>query len=847
MDALLTKLNDKGLEMFKDMKIGKRLLAGFAFVLVLMAVLSLTSIVRIADIVSDTNSIVDERMPKIDLVDIILQNSMTTRLSLSYILLSTDKAFVNAQIENIAKARKSNGETFEKLNPMIKSKEGRDLLEHVTATRVKFNAILDKLLPMADFSSATHDMQSATQILFGDYAEVSRVYMEQVSALRDKQKIDAEKSGVQAKETASSAKTLILLILIIAIILTVIFSRWLTRSITVPLNEAVDAANKIANGDLSLKLHTNSNDETGMLITAMSKTQQSVQSLINDTNVLVNAALEGRLTLRVDANRHSGDFRNVIHGMNNVMEAVAVPLNDVARVMESIAEGDLSKNITQEYKGVFDNTKQSINRTVSALNNIVDDISYLALYASQGDFSISIDMSNKHGYAKIICDYLNNLFSVTNHGLLDIIRVTQAMAHGDLTQSMTGDYPGLFGVTKTGVNTTVDNLVLLMNDIKVAVENINTSAKEIMTGNSDLSQRTQEQASSLEETAASMEELTSTVKQNADNAKQANQLADGASHIAMSGGDVVEKVVHTMSSISESSKKIVDIISVIDGIAFQTNILALNAAVEAARAGEQGRGFAVVASEVRNLAQRSAAAAKEIKTLINDSVDKVTAGTELADKSGQTMIEIVNSVKRVTDIMSEISSASAEQSSGIEQVHQAVTQMDDVTQQNAALVEQAAAASESLEEQARNLSTSVSVFKLHGSGGGRAAALLPASSKHGSSHFDEALVAHVKWRFRLNQLIEGTSTEKLDSSVVCKDNACVLGKWIYGEGERHKSLQQFGTLVNNHANFHRCAGEVVRRVESHDKAGAAQMLNGEFVASAKETVASLLDLKKSIE
>jgi methyl-accepting chemotaxis protein len=235
---------------------------------------------------------------------------------------------------------------------------------------------------------------------------------------------------------------------------------------------------------------------------------------------------------------------------------------------------------------------------------------------------------------------------------------------------------------------------------------------KVASGNADLSQRTEEQASSLEETASSMEELTSTVKQNAENAKQANQLAASASEVAVKGGAVVSEVVGTMSSINESSKKIVDIISVIDGIAFQTNILALNAAVEAARAGEQGRGFAVVASEVRNLAQRSAAAAKEIKGLIGDSVDKVGAGTKLVDEAGKTMQEIVSSVKRVTDIMSEITAASQEQSSGIEQVNQAITQMDEVTQQNAALVEEAAAAAEAMQEQAQNLAHAVSVFRL---------------------------------------------------------------------------------------------------------------------------------------
>jgi methyl-accepting chemotaxis protein len=235
---------------------------------------------------------------------------------------------------------------------------------------------------------------------------------------------------------------------------------------------------------------------------------------------------------------------------------------------------------------------------------------------------------------------------------------------------------------------------------------------EIASGNADLSSRTESQASALEETASSMEELTSTVKQNAENAQQANQLVVSASDVALRGGEVVGQVVNTMSSIKESSRKIVDIIGVIDGIAFQTNILALNAAVEAARAGEQGRGFAVVASEVRNLAQRSAGAAKEIKALISDSVEKVDAGSQLVDQAGKTMNEIVTSVQHVADIMSEVTAASQEQSAGIEQVNRAIAQMDEITQQNAALVEQASAAAQSMQDQAGGLSQAVSVFKL---------------------------------------------------------------------------------------------------------------------------------------
>ena len=294
----------------------------------------------------------------------------------------------------------------------------------------------------------------------------------------------------------------------------------------------------------------------------------------------------------------------------------------------------------------------------------------------------------------------------------EAVHIAQKVAAGDLTTRIGASTGDETGKLLQALKYMSDNLVKIVGEVRSSSESIGSGTKQIASGNADLSQRTEEQASSLEETASSMEELTSTVKQNAENARQANQLAIGASEVASRGGAVVGEVVGTMTSINESSKKIVDIIGVIDGIAFQTNILALNAAVEAARAGEQGRGFAVVATEVRNLAQRSAAAAKEIKTLIGDSVEKVETGTKLVDTAGKTMEEIVTAVKRVTDIMAEITAASQEQSSGIEQVNQAVTQMDEVTQQNAALVEEAAAAAESLQEQAQILQAAVAVFNL---------------------------------------------------------------------------------------------------------------------------------------
>jgi methyl-accepting chemotaxis protein len=294
----------------------------------------------------------------------------------------------------------------------------------------------------------------------------------------------------------------------------------------------------------------------------------------------------------------------------------------------------------------------------------------------------------------------------------DAVKVAEMVAAGDITARIEVKSKDETGRLMSALKAMNESLVKIVREVRTGTDTIATASGQIASGNQDLSSRTEEQASSLEQTAASMEELTSTVKQNADNARQANQLAVSASEVAVKGGSVVSQVVDTMGSINASSKKIVDIIGVIDGIAFQTNILALNAAVEAARAGEQGRGFAVVASEVRSLAQRSAAAAKEIKTLIGDSVEKVEEGSKQVAEAGRTMEEIVGSVKRVTDIMGEITAASQEQTSGIEQINQAITQMDQVTQQNAALVEEASAAAQSLQEQASSLVQAVSIFKI---------------------------------------------------------------------------------------------------------------------------------------
>ncbi|MDO8306304.1 methyl-accepting chemotaxis protein [Herminiimonas sp.] len=455
-----------------------------------------------------------------------------------------------------------------------------------------------------------------------------------------------------------------------------------------------------------------------------------------DTTIRANARRNMELLIETDPVKMAGLFDEIKKNKNTIDDAVVV--------LDKLISSEAGKSLMVDFKDVRGKYVASFGRvgkmvsanqreeaittmlseTLPTLDNVQKKVAQLAVLqkqiveqggaAAKAHIDAATALMIGLGIAAVIlgAGFAWWITHSITRPMKEAVKIAQTVASGDLSSVIQVSSKDETGQLLQALKDMNNSLVRIVGEVRFSTEAIATASTQIASGNLDLSARTEEQASSLEETASSMEELNSTVKQNADNARQANQLALTASEVAMKGGSVVSQVVETMGSINDSSKKIVDIIGVIDGIAFQTNILALNAAVEAARAGEQGRGFAVVASEVRNLAQRSAAAAKEIKNLIGDSVEKVNTGARLVDDAGATMQEVVASVRRVTDIMGEITAAGHEQTAGIEQIHQAVMQMDQVTQQNAALVEEAAAAAESLQDQARNLVQVVSVFKL---------------------------------------------------------------------------------------------------------------------------------------
>jgi len=476
------------------------------------------------------------------------------------------------------------------------------------------------------------------------------------------------------------------------------------------LQRNAEVADEIAKGNVGVQFEVaGANDILGNAMTTM---RDQIQELISDTNLIISAVKEGNLDYRGDLDKFDGAWENMIDGVNQVVDAFVAPLRKIIEILELISKGEIPDNITEEYYGDFNKIKDSINMSIDAINLLVEDTKELVDAALGGERDKRAD-SSRHGgdFGKIISG-INETLNAVIEPIKEASEVLSHMAKGDLSYRVEGVYKGDHAITKNSLNSTLDSLNDILSQVLVAVDQVNSGADQVSSASQSLSQGATEQASSLEEVSSSLTEVGGQTKLNADNAHQASQLSGSARDAADTGNSSMQQMLGAMGEIHNSSTEIEKIIKVIDEIAFQTNLLALNAAVEAARAGVHGKGFAVVAEEVRNLAQRSAKAAKETTELIEGSVNSVENGTKIADETAKALDEIVTGITKATDLVNEISSASREQSNAVSEINDALGQIDQVTQGNTANAEESAAAAEELSGQAANLREMVTRFKL---------------------------------------------------------------------------------------------------------------------------------------
>ncbi len=719
--------------MFSSLTVKTKLTAAFGLLLVLIAATGTLGVYEMKNSAATLDRIIHADARKLQLAtDLGEAMRANARRSLE-LAITTDADVQRRAKERISENRTKASKAIETMEPLLYLPEGKAAMAKIKTGREAYVASFTKVVTLVDAGNRTE----ASALLFRETLPLLDKTLVDIDELRALQVKLMDDAVAKAQADAAANQRMIIGFMAFAVLAALGMGWAITRSLIAQLGGepamAAQLANRIAEGDLSSEVPVRAGDSTSVMA-AFAKVKKTLDAVEAAQREMFREHEAGAIDFQIDSTRFGGSFATMARGINELVAShIAVKMR-VVEIVSRYAQGDLSVDMDR-LPGKKAQITQAMDAVKTQLTAIDQEIQHLVAAANRGDFTVRGDEQRfQHSFRQMVAG-LNQLMQTSQNGLEDVAKVLGAMARGDLTTSITNHYEGTFGKLKDDSNLTVEQLTTIVSQIRGATEAINTASKEIAQGNQDLSSRTEQQASALEETASSMEELTSTVRQNAENARQANQLASSASEIAVKGGETVGQVVTTMGDIAASSKKINDIIGVIDGIAFQTNILALNAAVEAARAGEQGRGFAVVAAEVRNLAQRSAGAAKEIKSLITESVTKVDAGSAQVEEAGRQMQEIVGSVRRVTDIISEIAAASQEQSSGIEQINQAVTSMDQGTQQNAALVEEAAAAAESLQEQARSLAEAVSVFRTgaHGRMGASTGASMGASSSAPSS------------------------------------------------------------------------------------------------------------------
>ncbi|MCO7464085.1 MULTISPECIES: methyl-accepting chemotaxis protein [Stenotrophomonas] len=690
----------------RNVRVAWRLGLGFGLLLLLVAAVVATGATATMVQKRAMEQVVEVGVAKVRLLSEMLDanNQMMVVRREMLIRQGEDRANDEQRIADLVKRYEASWTAYQALPG---DAEGKVIGETIAAKRAiarPLNKQTSELMEQGDFPGAV-------ALTLGPVQEAANGWNK---ALADGVAYEEKESREAAAEAIRLGERSLLQLLVlggVALLAGIAASVLIGRSMTGPLARAVQLAERLSKGELDQEFRLGGRDELTQLGEAMASVRQSVQAAIGAQLQMAEQHEAGAIRYRMDASAFPGDFGRMVQATNHLVESHVQVQLLMAEVMQRYAIGDLSRDLP-EYpgeKGTLTRTLAAVKQSLMAINAQIDE---LARAARAGDFSVRGDAAAFQYQFQAMVNHLNGMMASSQASIADVSDVLRAISHGNLTARMEGEYEGVFARMRDDANATTTQLTGIVRGIQVAADSINNAAQELAAGNNDLSRRTEQQAANLEEAAASMEELTSTVRQNAELARQADSEAHAAGVAVRETEQAMAQMATVMGEIDQSSARISEISTVIDGIAFQTNILALNAAVEAARAGEQGRGFAVVASEVRTLAQRAGVAAKEIKELIEDAAAKVQSGLAVTVESEAAIARVAQASSRTTQLMSDIAAASKEQAAGIEQVNQVVVQMDQVTQQNAALVEEATAASRALEEQAHALTTSVSVFQL---------------------------------------------------------------------------------------------------------------------------------------